>query len=275
MTLQAIQTAPSEILPILAGLYGGNEQDFAPMLPQLKAAWMVRDSTGKTAGAVGLRPSPAHGMEVMGGAFPGPEQDAAALALMMAAQAFHPHLYAYAEAHLLPAEALKPAGLRRAGAYTRMTGPVPALFPTVPEGFRIMPLSEVRSPHDRLTAQRTHSDRLGHTHVPDEAGQPDFGGSDDRLGRLACDVSGAPAGLCRAWLDGETLALGTPGVRADLRGTGLRQALLLLVGQAARAAGATRLELEAWSDTEAERAEDQALGLVIATETPIYASMPL
>lgn len=274
MTLPAAQTDPSEVVPVLAHLYGGNEQDFAQMLPQLKAAWVVRDSTGKTAGAVGLRPSPAHGMEVMGGAFPGPEQDAAALALMMAAQAVHPHLYAYAEAHLLPAAALEAAGLRRVSAYTRMTGPVPTPMTPVLDGFRIVPLSEVHGPQDRLTAQRMYSDRIGHTHVPDEAGQPGFGDSDETLGRLAHDGSGVPAGLCRAWLAGDTLSLLTPGVRPDLRDTGLRRALLLRVCQAARAAGATRLELDAWGDTEAERAEDEALGLSVQTQTPIYSSLP-
>lgn len=275
MTLTAVQVDPDEILSVLAQLYGGSEQDFAGMLSQLTAAWLVRDNRGEAAGAVGLRSSPAHGAEFMGGAFPGTQQHGAALALILAATAVQPHLYAYAEAYLLPAEALMAAGLSRVGGSTRMIGPVPTALPAVPDGFRIFPLSEAHSPQDRLTAQRMYSDRIGHTHVPDEAGQPDFGGSDDTLGQLAYDSLGISAGLCRAWLNGEQLALGTPGVRPDLRETGLRRALLLSVCQAARLAGATRIELDAWGDTDTERAEDEALGLSVGTETPIYSSMPL
>ncbi|CAM3927615.1 hypothetical protein [Deinococcus frigens] len=64
-------------------------------------------------------------------------------------------------------------------------------------------------------------------------------------------------------------------MRPDLRHTGLRRALLLSVCQAARAAGAVHMQLDAWGDTDAERAEDEALGLSVKIETPIYSSMPL
>jgi hypothetical protein len=165
------------------------------------------------------------------------------------------------------------AGLYPVGAYTRMTGPIPTTFSTLPEGFKIVPLFHITRPEDRLAAQRTYSDRIGHTHVPDDAGQPGFGGSNDALGRLAYDESGVPAGICRAWLHGQRVALGTPGIRSDARGTGLRRALLLSVCQAALEAGATNLELEAWGDTDAERSEDQSLGLVIEEFTPIYSTV--
>lgn len=210
----------------------------------------------------------------MGGALPGPGQHRAALALMQAAVEAQPHLYAYAEAHLLPAETLSAGGLHPVSAYTRMTGPLPSESLSVPGDFRLVPLAEVGDPEVRLAAQRTSSDRIGHTHVPPEAGQPGFGGSDDTLGRLAYDARGGPAGLCRAWLNGQEVTLGTPGIRPDARGTGLRRALLLAVCEAARAAGATQLTLEAWGDTEAERAQDEALGLLIRDFTPIYASVP-
>jgi hypothetical protein len=76
--------------------------------------------------------------------------------------------------------------------------------------------------------------------------------------------------LCRVSLDGLVAHLGTPAVRADLRETGLRRALLLSACQAARAAGAVQLSLEAWGDTDNERREDEALGLVTDSFTQIY-----
>lgn len=266
---------PGAALPVFARLYGCTEQDFAETAAQMTAVWIVQDSGQEALGALGLRHSPAHGAEVMGGAFPGPAQHEAVLALFQVALSVQPQLYAHAEAHLLPAETLGAAGLHPVSAYTRMTGPIPQVSPAVPDSFVIVPLSEVGGPEDRLTAQRTYSARIGHTHVPDEAGQPGFGGCDDTLSRLAYDASGVPAGICRAWLEGEEAALGTPGLRSDLRGTGLRRALLLSVCQAAWSAGATRLTLDAWGDTEAEREEDEALSLMIESLTPIYASVPI
>ena len=211
----------------------------------------------------------------MGGAFPGPAQHAVALALLAAALAAQPQLYAHAETHLLPAEALEAAGLRPVSAYTRMSGPLPTVLPTVPEGFRIVPLSEVDSPRDRLTAQETYSDMIGHTPVTDEILQPDFGGSDDALGRVAYDTAGVPAGICRVWLEGDLgdlAKIGSPGVRPDARATPLRRALLLSACEAAWAAGATRIEVDAWGDTEEDRMGDQELGLIIDELTPIYSS---
>lgn len=267
--MRAVQVHPGEISPVLAKLYQTSEKDFAQTLAQLTAAWLVRDEHGKVAGAIGLRPSPAHGLEVMGGAFPDAEQDRAAQALIQAARTYQPQLYAYADSAFLPLAALKAVGFRYAGAYTRMTGPLPTQVPESSNGFNLVPLSEVGHSQDRLAAQRMYSDRIGHTHVPDDAGQPGFLGSDDALGRLAYDPSGRPAGLCRGWLDGETLAVGAPSVRPDFRNTGLRRALLLSICQAARIVGAMQLEMDAWGDTRAERAEDEALGLGVEVETPI------
>ncbi len=207
---------PRTALPIFARLYGGSEEDFKATTKQITAAWTVQDSDRDTLGAIGLRPSPAHGAEVVGGAFIGPKQCEAALELIRTAAGTHPVLYAYAETHRLPAEALEMAGLYSVGAYTRMTGPIPTTLPTVPDGFKIVPLSNITRPEDRLAAQQTHSDRIGHTHVPDDAGQPGFGGSDDRLGRLAYDALGIPAGICRASLKGEQVSVSTPGIGSAL-----------------------------------------------------------
>ena len=267
-----VAVQPSAALPTFARLYGCSEQDFAATTSQMTAAWVVHDGNQEALGAIMLRPSPAHGAEVMGGAFPGPAQHAAALALLSAALAIQPQLYAYAEAHLLPAGVLEAAGLRPVSAYTRMSGPLPAALPTVPNGLRIVPLSEVDSLQDRLAAQQTYSDLIGHTPVTAEASQPDLGGSDDTLGRLAYDAAGMPAGICRVWLEGDMAKIGSPGVRPDVRAITLRRALLLSACGAARAADATRIEIDAWGDTEAERVNDQELGLIIEVLTPIYSS---
>ena len=267
-----VDVQPSVALPTFARLYGCSEQDFAATADQMTAAWVLHDERQEALGAIGLRPSPAHGAEVMGGAFPGPAQHAAALTLLGAALAAQPQLYAHAETHLLPAEVLEAAGLRPVSAYTRMSGPLPTLLPTVPEGFRIVPLSGVDSLQDRLAAQETYSDLIGHTPVTHEALQPNFGGSDDALGRVAYDAAGAPAGICRVWLQGFVAKIGSPGVRPDARATMLRWALLLSACEAARAAGATRIEVDAWGDTEVQRAEDEELGLTIDELTPIYSS---
>lgn len=273
MPLQIVNVEPLTALPIFARLYGCREQDFEAMTAQMTAVWMAQDGSQQALGAVGLRPSPAHGAEVMGGAFPGAAQHETVVALIRAALATERHLYAYAEAHLLPEEALDRAGLHPVGAYTRMTGPLPSTSPVVPDGFNIVPLSKVGGLEDRLAAEQTYSDRIGHTLVTAEAVQPDVGGTDDTLGRLAYDASGVPAGVCRAVLQHEKVLLETPGVRSDARGRALRQALLLSVCGAARVAGATHLILEARGDTEAERAEDEVLGLVMEECTPIYSSV--
>jgi hypothetical protein len=265
----AVTTSPGATLPVFARLYGCSEADFAGTTAQMTAAWIAQDDQ-EVLGALGLRPSPAHGAEVMGGAFPGSAQHRAALALIEAALLVQPRLYAYAEDHLLPARLLEAAGLHPVSAYTRMSGALPAQLPSVPDGFKVVPLSEVGSLEDRLVAQQTYSDLIGHTPVTSEAVQPNAGGSDDTLGRLAYDAAGMPVGICRVWLEGDLAKIGSPGVRPDVRHSGLRQALLLSACTGARAAGATQLQMDAWGDSEAQRAEDQALGLVIDKLTPIY-----
>ncbi|MGY2894951.1 hypothetical protein [Deinococcus sp. UYEF24] len=259
-------------LPVLARLYGCAEQNLGDLAKELSQVWVVRDGRHTTLGALGLRPSPANGAELVGGAFPGPAQQEAATTLIRVALAAQPRLYAYAEAHLLPASSLEEAGLVAVAAYLRMSGPLPALPPEVPDGCSIVALSEVGDRALRLAAQQTYSDRIGHTNVTPTATEPNAGGSDDTLSQIAFNALGEAVGICRAMLSGEQLSFGTPGVRPDIRGTGLRRALTLAVCQAARVTGARRVIVESWGDTEAEQAEDHALGLSIEERTPIYSS---
>ena len=67
------------------------------------------------------------------------------LALLRSALNVQPRLYAYAGDDLLPAGVLEAAGLQPIGAYTRMSGPLPAALPDVPDGYRIVPLSDRKS----------------------------------------------------------------------------------------------------------------------------------
>jgi GNAT superfamily N-acetyltransferase len=271
VSISAVSVQPLEALPVFARLYGLSEQDTLAMTAQMTFAWVAQNQDSEILGAIGLRPSPAHGSEVMGGAFAGSEQQQAATTLIQAALAVQPRLYAYAEVQFLPAEALNVAGLDPVSAYTRMVGPLPIVLPEVSNGFSVARWSEANL-EDRLAAQSSYSDRIGHTHVTAEAVALGLNDTDDALSRIAYDASGKPAGVCRASLNGEALSLGTPGVRPDLRGIGLRQALLLSVCQAARALGATQLILEGWGDRDSEQLEDKALGLVLEEQIYIYAS---
>lgn len=270
--LPPITVLPLAALPTFARLYGCAESDFVQTVGQMATAWILHGEYQEVLGAVGLRPSPAHGAELVGGAFPAPAQQEAATTLILAALAAQPKLYAYAEAHLLPASSLEEAGLVAVAAYLRMSGPLPALAPEIPDGYTVVALSEVADATLRLAAQQTYSDRIGHTHVTPTSLEPNAAGSDDTLSRIAFNAPGEAVGICRATLSGEQLSFGTPGIRPDARGMGLRRALTLAVCQASRVAGATRVVVEGWGDTEDEQVEDQALGLNIEEKTPIYSS---
>jgi GNAT superfamily N-acetyltransferase len=275
MPVTVSSVPPQVATSLFARLYGGAEAEFAWIHQQLTVYWAAEDEAGTSVGALGLRPTPAHGAELLGGAFPSPKQHETALALLCAALAVQPQLYAYAEAHLLPAEALETAGLQRVSAYTSMAGPIPELQPEIPVGIRIVPLSEVADLDVLLAAQQNYSHRIGHTLVTPEAVQMIVAYSDGTLGRIAFDAQGRPVGLCRAKRDGARADIDGPAVHPAWAGTGLRRALLLSVCQAARAAGATTLTLQTWGDTEQERAEDLALGLKVDELNPIYSSVPL
>ena len=252
MSLVSAAAPIATALPVLAHLYGCTEHDLGDLARELSRLWVIGSSGRATLGALGLRPSPAHGAELVGGAFPGPEQQEAATTLLRAALAAQPRLYAYAEAHLLPPASLEAAGLVPVAAYLRMSGPIPAQDPEVPAGYTIVALSEVPDASLRLAAQQIYSDRIGHTHVTPATTEPNAGGSDDTLSRVAFNALGEAVGICRATLSGKQVAFGTPGVRPDARGTGLRRALTLTVCQAARGVGASRVVVEGWGDTEDE-----------------------
>lgn len=138
MTLRVEIVQPHVALPVLARLYGCSVQNMTAVTDQIVVSWIVQTDEQKTLGAIAARPSPSHEAEIMGEAFPGSRQHEAALALMRSALAEQPHLYAYAEAHLLPITALEAAGLHLVSAYTRMTGLLPALSPVIPDGFRVV-----------------------------------------------------------------------------------------------------------------------------------------
>ncbi|MBZ9712658.1 hypothetical protein [Deinococcus multiflagellatus] len=255
-------------LPLVGQVLGA---DLSALGPQLSGAWAVWSPGGALLGALALRPSPAHGQEVLGGAVAGVEQHEAARLLLGAAQATGP-LYAYADEALLPASALQALGWREVSAYAQLSGPLPGGLPCAPDGVTLLPLADLSSPSQRLAAQRTYADRIGHTFATEADVQPGAGGVNEDLSRVALASSSQPLGICRAWLDGHELAVGSPGVHPDWRGGPLRRALLLAVCQAARAAGATTVTVDTWGDTPEERADDLALGLSVIAFTPLYAS---
>ncbi|MXV19423.1 hypothetical protein [Deinococcus xianganensis] len=207
-------------------------------------------------------------LEVLGCARPGPRQAQVALTLLRAAMTSGTLLSAYADEALLPGEALRRLGWRRAGQFTDWRGPLPTPEAPVPEGVRLLPLAAAEDVTVRREAQATYADRLGHTLVGDPDLMPDAHGSDDTVGHVALDASGQGVGICRAWLDGDTLTIGSPGVHPALRHTTLRHALLRATCNAACERGARHLIMQAWGDTQA----DAGLGLTAATVTPIHLS---
>lgn len=263
-------TSPDAALPALAALLGCGADDLRPLLPQFTAAWLTADG----AGVIALRRTPRTDLEVLGGARPGPQQAEVAAALLRAASASGTPLSAYADDALLPGHVLQTLGWEQAGQYTEWRGPLPTLSTSVPAGLRVLPLADAPDLTVRREAQDTYADRLGHTLVSDADIVPDAHGADDRVGHIALDGAGRGVGICRAWLDGETLTVGSPGVHPDLRHTALRHALLRATCDAARLHGAQRLVMQAWGDTPAETQADTDLGLQAVTVTPIYLSRP-
>lgn len=271
MSCQTTRLAAAEALPIFAQLYGAEEEALAEVVAELDPIWQA-SREGAVAGAVGLRPATANGSEIMGGAFPVDGQDEAALNLLQAALAAQPRLYAYAEDHLLPAKALQQAGFRAVSAYMKAVGPLPTERPGALHGYTLKPLAQVSDLQERLTAQETYADQIGHTPTTEQAVQPGAGGSDETLGWLAYDDTGEAVGIMRVWRDAETISMSTPGVHPRHRATGLRRALILSACQSAHQAGASQLVLESWGDTEEQRQEDLSLGLTQEILTPIYQS---
>lgn len=272
MPVTVTPAQPLELLPLFATLYGAPEDDFRPVAAGLNGAWAARDRGGKLVGAVGLRPSPHQGAELMGGALPGPAQRETATALARTAQQTVGRTYAFAEPHLFPVEALEAAGYRVAGFYRLLCGPTPNGTAPTPDGARLLPLSAVPDLSIRVAGLATYQDRIGHhTPIPEHAGDG-AGGSDPALSLIALDANGDAAGLCVAGASGEQAHIGSPGVRPDLRATGLRRALLLGVCALVRERGLEHVRVESWGDTPQELADDLALGLEVEAETAIYAA---
>lgn len=261
---------PADLPPLLAALYGAPEEAVAWMADTLSAAWTAHGPGGEVLGAAGVRPSPANGAELLGGALPGDSGDAAGTALARAAHAAVGRVYAFADGQLFSVAALRGAGYREAAAYRLLAGPTPQAAPQVPPGFTLRPLAEVGDPATRLGALATYEDRLGHHAVTPAAAEDGAGGYDPALSLVALDASGQGAGICRAAPEEGYVRIDAPGVRADLRGGDLRAALLLGVCALARARGFGDVSVEGWGDTPEELAADLALGLEVQIENPIY-----
>ncbi|MFC4454675.1 GNAT family N-acetyltransferase [Deinococcus sonorensis] len=271
---QIIKRPVQAALPGLAEMYGASVSEFQAMAEQLTEVWQVLDDAGEVLGTVALRPSPMHGAELMGGAAPGVHQLAVAGHLLQAAHGHQPQLYAYADPQRFPAEALTQAGWSVVGAYTLLAGPTPTQPAQCPAGFSIRPISESPDPDDWIRALASYEDRIGHHAVaPDRLPEAVRNWFDADVSVVAYDTAGTPAGLCRAAIQDTQASIDAPGVQPPLRGTGLRQALLLSVCERLSHRGVTHITLEAWGDTPEERADDLALGLTVQELTPIYAAL--
>lgn len=263
---------PDDLAPLLAGLYEAPEEAVAWMAGASVAAWVALNDAEEVLGAIGARPSPKWGAELVGGAFPGPTQHAAALALAQAAQAELGRVYAFAEPHLWPYEALMSAGWREVGAYRRLTGRMPLRHLDPPPGAVLHPLAAVQDLAVRLDALSTFEDRIGHHAVLPEFAVDGAAGFDSHLSLIALDDQGRGIGLCRASIEDGLGRVDSPGVHPDWRSTALRAALLDAVNGRLRAAGITQISLDSWGDTAAELAHDLKLGLHVVDETPIYSA---
>ncbi|WP_191240655.1 hypothetical protein [Deinococcus ficus] len=272
MTFTVSPAPPSRVLDVFAALYGTPAGDLGWLEAELRAAWVALDESGEALGALGARPSPAHGMELMGGSLDGEHGEAVAQALVEAARADLGRVYAFADGLMLPAGALSGAGLREVAAYRMLAGPTPTAAAPGPEGVTLRRLSDVPDLATRLDALGTYEDRIGHHAVAAAAAEEGAGGFDSTLSLIAVDAGGRAAGLCRAAREDGYLRIDAPGVRPDLRGSGLRAALLLGVCALAREAGFTDVSVESWGDTPEELAADLGLGLGVELENPIYAA---
>lgn len=261
---------PADLPPVFAALYGAPAEAVAWMADELEGAWAARNGAGEVVGAVGLRPSPAHGAELVGGALPGPDHAETGAALARVAREMAGRAYAFADGSLFTAGALEVAGYREVAAYRLLAGETPTRAADVPAGLRLLPLADVPDPATRLDALTACQDRIGHHAVIPAAAADGAGGFDPHLSLIALDAGGRAAGLCRAAPEQGYARIDAPGVRADLRHTNLRTALLLGVCALARARGLKHVSVESWGDTPEELAQDLRLGLGVEIENPIY-----
>ncbi|GGM01048.1 hypothetical protein [Deinococcus aerophilus] len=273
MTAEVVEVAPTALVPVFADLYGAPEDAVAWMADACTAGWLARHAgpAGEVLGAVGLRPSPQHGAELVGGVVAGPQQAAVAVALARSAHAAAGRVYVFAEGFLFPSEALLADGFQEVGAYRRLAGRVPYRLVEGPPDVRLFPLSQVPEAGPRLQALRTYEDRIGHHAVAPEAAQDGAGGFDADLSVIALDAQGRGIGICRAAAEDGVARLDSPGVAAEWRATALRAALLSAVFGRLRSAGITQLGMDSWGDTPEELAHDLHLGLGVSDETPILA----
>lgn len=272
MSVTVTPALPARLPALLAALYGAPEEAVAWMAAVLNAAWVARDEGGGLVGAVGTRPSPVHGAELVGGTLPGPGQYEGATALAAAAWQAAGRAYAFADGALLTRAALEAAGYREVGAYRLLAGPTPEERAGVPPGLQLWPLADVPDPARRLDALATYEDRIGHHAVTPDAAANGAGGFDPQLSLIALDPAGRAAGICRAAPEDGYARIDAPGVRADLRSGGLRAALLLGVCARVSARGLPHVSVESWGDTPEELAQDLALGLGVEVENPILAA---
>jgi hypothetical protein len=263
---------PADLPPVFAALYGAPAEAVAWMADELEGAWVARNAAGDVVGAVGLRPSPAHGAELVGGALPGSHHVETGAALARVARETAGRAYAFADGSLFTAGALEAAGYREVAAYRLLAGETPTRAADVPAGLRLLPLADVPEIATRLDALTAYQDRIGHHAVIPAAAADGAGGFDPHLSLIALDARGRAAGLCRAAPEQGYARIDAPGVRADLRHTNLRTALLLGVCALARARGLGHVSVESWGDTPEELAQDLALGLGVEIENPIYAA---
>ncbi|MDV6375380.1 hypothetical protein [Deinococcus arenicola] len=271
MTLEVRSAAPAELLPTFAELYGAPAVDLAWMADACTIGFVALTDAGEVLGAVGTRPSPNYGAELVGGVFASSERDEAALALVRAAQTQVGRVYLFAEGYLFPPEALLAAGLREVGAYRRLSGRVPYRHVDPPAGIRLRSLADVPAAEARLQALRTYEDRIGHHAVAPEAAADGAGGFDSHFSVIALDEVGQGVGICRAAIEDGEGRLDAPGVASHWRHTGLRAALLNEVNTRLRASGITRVNVDSWGDTAEELAHDLKLGLSVLEENPILA----
>lgn len=272
MPVTVLPARPPDLPPLLAALYGAPQEAVAWMAEGLEGAWVARDAAGAVLGAVGLRPSPAHGAELVGGARPGAGHHEAARALAQTAREAGGRAYAFADGSLFTRAALEAAGYREVAAYRLLAGETPTAGAEAPAGLRLLPLADVPDLATRLGALACHEDRIGHHAVVPAAAGDGAGGFDSHLSLIALDAEGRAAGLCRAAPEDGYARLDAPGVRPDLRQTSLRAALLLGVCARVRARGLAHVSVESWGDTPEELAADLALGLGVEIENPIYAA---
>lgn len=239
----------------------------------LTTLWTAQ-AQGDVVGVLGLRPATACGTEVMGGVFPGPDRAAVAAALIRAALVHEPRLVAYGEEAFFPAEAWQSAGLVLLSAYTEMSGPLPAQpaegCPRATGSFRWTGSAPYETGWWRSRPTWISRVIRWSPHRPCCLGWP---GRTTGWAGLPTTLVAIRWGWCGPGRTGTNSRWAILGCTGPHRPSGLRRALVLACCGAARPQGATRLVLQSWGETAAEREGDERLGLTLNSYTPIYGSV--